>query len=89
MDGRNTLMVMRNVTDSMLEANRRHIAAGNITRLPGDSWGLRKISSIVLLPNGKTDANNQHGAFISTDLPEENWPWLHRRGNGATGLHSD
>ncbi len=73
--GRNTLRVMRNVTDSMLEANRRHIAAGNVTRLPGDRWGIGKISSVVSLPNGKTDANNQHGAFISTDLPEENWPW--------------
>jgi hypothetical protein len=30
---------------------------------------------MVPLPNAKTDANNQHLAFISTDLPEENWPW--------------
>ncbi len=30
---------------------------------------------MVTLPNGKADANNQHAAFISTDLPEENWPW--------------
>ena len=28
-----------------------------------------------VLPNGKTDANNQHLALISTDLPEENWQW--------------
>lgn len=73
--GRNTLKSMINVTDSMLEANRRHIAAGNPTMLPGDSWGIHKISSMVTLPNGKADANNQHAAFISTDLPEENWPW--------------
>lgn len=73
--GRNTLKSMINVTDSMLEANRRHIASGNPTMLPGDSWGIRKISSMVTLPNGKADANNQHAAFISTDLPEENWPW--------------
>jgi hypothetical protein len=31
--------------------------------------------NMVTLPNGKTDANNQHLAFLSTDLPEENWPW--------------
>ncbi len=37
--------------------------------------GIGRISNIVLLPNGKTDANNQHLALISTDLPEENWPW--------------
>lgn len=73
--GRNTMKSMINVTDSMLEANRRHIASGNPTMLPGDSWGIRKISSMVTLPNGKADANNQHAAFISTDLPEENWPW--------------
>ncbi len=73
--GRNTLKSMINVTDSMLEANRRQIASGNPSMLPGDSWGIRKISSLVTLPNGKADANNQHAAFISTDLPEENWPW--------------
>ncbi|HYG74267.1 MAG TPA: FAD-dependent oxidoreductase [Planctomycetota bacterium] len=37
--------------------------------------GIGRITNIVHLPNGKTDANNQHLAFISTDLPEENWPW--------------
>lgn len=66
---------MLKVTDEMMEENRRHIAAGNPTKLPGDSWGIRKLSSIVKLPNQKTDGNNQHAAFISTDLPEENWPW--------------
>jgi hypothetical protein len=30
---------------------------------------------MVHLPNMKTDANNQHLALISTDLPEENWKW--------------
>lgn len=40
------------------------------------AWdGIGRITNIVWLPNGKTDANNQHLAFISTDLPEENWPW--------------
>jgi len=37
--------------------------------------GIGKVVNIVPLPNGKSDANNQHKAFISTDLPEENWPW--------------
>ncbi len=37
--------------------------------------GIGRITNIVWLPNGKTDANNQHLAFISTDLPEENYPW--------------
>lgn len=37
--------------------------------------GIGRVVNIVRLPNGKTDANNQHLAFISTDLPEENRPW--------------
>ena len=37
--------------------------------------GIGKVVNIVPVPNGKTDANNQHKAFLSTDLPEENWPW--------------
>lgn len=37
--------------------------------------GIGFLTNIVILPNGKSDANNQHLAFISTDLPEENYPW--------------
>lgn len=37
--------------------------------------GVGRLVNMVTLPNGKTDANNQHAAFLSTDLPEENWPW--------------
>lgn len=73
--GRNTQRAMQNVTAAMMEENRRHIAKGHKTKLPGDSWGIWKLSSLVSLPNQKTDGNNQHAAFISTDLPEENWPW--------------
>lgn len=73
--GRNTQAAMAKVTKEMMEENRRHIARGNPTKLPGDSWGIRKLSSPVRLPNRKVDGNNQHAAFISTDLPEENWPW--------------
>lgn len=73
--GRNTQAVMTKVTNEMMEENRRHIAQGNRTKLPGDGWGITKLSSLVKLPNQKTDGNNQHAAFLSTDLPEENWPW--------------
>jgi hypothetical protein len=73
--GRNTNAKMMNVTPEMMEENRQHIKAGNPSKLPGDRWGIDKITNIVHLPNMKTDANNQHDAFISTDLPEENWPW--------------
>jgi hypothetical protein len=38
-------------------------------------WGIERLVSNNKVPNGKVDANNQHAAFISTDLPEENWPW--------------
>ena len=52
-----------------------------LDRMPGvhvreREWdGIGRITNIVWLPNGKTDANNQHLAFISTDLPEENYRW--------------
>ncbi|MFC2076319.1 FAD-dependent oxidoreductase [candidate division KSB1 bacterium] len=36
---------------------------------------LHQISSMVDLPNEKFDGNNHHQLFLSTDLPEENWPW--------------
>ncbi|MDR3194122.1 MAG: FAD-dependent oxidoreductase [Tannerella sp.] len=73
--GRHTNASMMDVTEEMTEENRRHILSGQPTKLPGDSWGIAKITNIVHVPNQKTDANNQHAAFISTDLPEENWPW--------------
>lgn len=73
--GRNTDAAMCRVTKEMMEENRKHIKAGNPSRLPGDKWGIAKITNIVHVPNKKTDANNQHGVFVSTDLPEENWPW--------------
>lgn len=37
--------------------------------------GIGRVVNMVATPNGKTDSNNQHLAFISTDLPEENQPW--------------
>ncbi|MDA3963809.1 MAG: FAD-dependent oxidoreductase [Planctomycetota bacterium] len=37
--------------------------------------GIGRLTNMVVLPNSKTDANNQHLAFISTDLPEENQDW--------------
>lgn len=73
--GRNTDAAMQSVTPAMMEENRKHIKAGNPSKLPGDKWGIAKITNIVHVPNKKTDANNQHGVFLSTDLPEENWPW--------------
>lgn len=66
---------MVNVTLEMLEANKKHIAKGNPTMIPGDKWGLGKVVNLVEIPNEKTDANNQHAAFVSSDLPEENWAW--------------
>ncbi|MDR2037034.1 MAG: FAD-dependent oxidoreductase [Bacteroidales bacterium] len=73
--GNNTGVEMLKVTPEMMEENRKHIEKGNPTKIPGDRWGIAKITNMVALPNAKTDANNQHMAFISTDLPEENWPW--------------
>lgn len=73
--GRNTDKAMQSVTQKMMEENKISIQKGNESKLPGDKWGIAKATNIVHLPNMKSDANNQHGVFISTDLPEENWPW--------------
>ena len=65
-----------NVTSEMQEANKKFlIQGGDTTLIPGDPWGIAKITNMVDVPNKKTDANNQHLALISTDLPEENWAW--------------
>ncbi|MBE9602884.1 FAD-dependent oxidoreductase [Pedobacter sp. MC2016-24] len=74
-DGRHTGVEMLRVSAEMMAANRKNIAKGDTTGIPGDKWGIAKITNRVFLPNHKTDANNQHLALISTDLPEENWPW--------------
>lgn len=47
-------------------------------KAPVGKWmpeGMQRLVNKVPLPNSKADANNQHRALISTDLPEENWPW--------------
>ena len=37
--------------------------------------GMTGVVNPVAVPNRKTDSNNHHRAFLSTDLPEENWPY--------------
>lgn len=73
--GRNTGIEAASLAEEAFEANRKVLEAGGRTVIPGDPWGMAKITNMVRLPNDKTDANNQHMAFLSTDLPEENWPW--------------
>lgn len=73
--GRNTDIRFDQVSISQMEENRIKVLAGERTSIPGDPWGIWKLCSMTSLPNMKMDANNQHLAFISTDLPEENWPW--------------
>lgn len=75
LDGRNTDSRYRKADSLVIAENRRKILSGERTSAPGDVWGMAKLTSMTLLPNAKTDANNQHLALISTDLPEENWPW--------------
>ena len=75
LDGRNTDVRYRKADSALIARNRQRIGAGARTAAPGDVWGMAKVTSMTRLPNAKTDANNQHLALISTDLPEENWPW--------------
>ena len=74
--GRHTGVKMLKVTPDMQMQNKLRLSKTDSTSIiPGDKWGINKITNMVLLPNRKTDANNQHSALISTDLAEENWPW--------------
>lgn len=73
--GYHTGVKSKDVTMEQREANKAAILAGGKTIIPDDPWGIAKLTNMVRLPNGKTDANNQHMSFISTDLPEENWEW--------------
>ena len=43
--------------------------------VPGNPKYIERLFNMTPLPNGKYDANNQERALISSDLPEENWPW--------------
>ena len=58
---------------SLIDDVINDVAAGPPTPMEFD--GIGRITNMVTVPNQKVDANNQHAAFISTDLPEENWPW--------------
>lgn len=73
--GRHTGVEMLQVTQEMMDRNRVLMDKGDTSGIPGNRWGIAKITNMVKLPNEKTDANNQHLAFLSTDLPEENWAW--------------
>ncbi|MDE2819702.1 MAG: FAD-dependent oxidoreductase [Chloroflexota bacterium] len=58
---------------SLIDDLRLNRFAGPPTPMEFD--GIGAITNMVTVPNGKVDGNNQHAAFISTDLPEENWPY--------------
>ena len=74
--GRTTWKEVRDLQADVYEKNRQHLKNGGKRSItPWDMWGIDRLVSNNKVPNNKVDANNQHAAFISTDLPEENWPW--------------
>lgn len=76
--GRHTGAAMLEFTEEDWEANERRRERGEPPIVPGGYDhlnGIGRLTNQVRVPNGKTDSNNQHLAFISTNLPEENWPW--------------
>ncbi len=67
-----------NYTPSEYESLLDDVAQGRWAGTTGNERhidGIGRLTNMVVLPNRKTDANNQHLAFISTDLPEENQDW--------------
>ncbi len=74
--GRTTWKEVRDLQAEVYEKNRQHLKNGGERSItPWDMWGIDRLVSNNKIPNNKVDANNQHAAFISTDLPEENWQW--------------
>ncbi|MFT4154383.1 FAD-dependent oxidoreductase [Parafilimonas sp.] len=62
-------------TESEREQNKKRAAMGLPPEGKNMPQGMQRLVNKVVLPNNKTDANNQHRALVSTDLPEENWAW--------------
>ena len=76
--GRHTGAAMLDFTEEDWAENERRGERGEPPVVPGGYDhlnGIGRLTNQVTVPNGKTDSNNQHLAFISTNLPEENWPW--------------
>ncbi|MGA0557700.1 FAD-dependent oxidoreductase [Larkinella sp. VNQ87] len=73
--GHYTGVAMMKLPDAQRVENLRRAKAGLPPEVPGMPKGIAWLTNMVKLPNGKNDGNNQHHAFISTDLPEENWPY--------------
>lgn len=73
--GTYTGVAMSTLTDAQKAENLRRTKQGLPPEIPNMPKGIARLTNMVKLPNGKNDGNNQHHAFISTDLPEENWPY--------------
>ncbi|GAB4044536.1 FAD-dependent oxidoreductase [Spirosoma litoris] len=73
--GHYTGVAMMELTDAQKAENLRRVKAGLPPEIPGMPKGIAWLTNMVKLPNRKNDGNNQHHSFISTDLPEENWPY--------------
>ncbi len=72
--GRHTGVDVLELSQEQMALNLKR-ASLNQPPVPNKLDGIRRLLSNVRLPNNKVDGNNQHFAFISTDLPEENWPY--------------
>lgn len=84
--GRNTQRAMLKVTNEMLEENRRHIAKGNRTKLPGDSWGIWKLSSLVNLPTKRLTVTISTLLSFLPICPKKTGHGPPPRGNGGINL---
>ncbi|WP_128547545.1 FAD-dependent oxidoreductase [Larkinella soli] len=73
--GRHTGVEALKLTDAQRVENLRRAKEGLPPEVPGMPVGIARLTNMVKLPNRKNDGNNQHLAFLSTDLPEENWPY--------------
>ncbi|MCP3927796.1 MAG: FAD-dependent oxidoreductase [Bacteroidetes bacterium] len=73
--GNHTGIEITKLSERQKQENEKRRKRGLQPIVHGQPSGIQRMVNRVKIPNEKYDANNQHLAFISTDLPEENWPW--------------
>lgn len=74
-EGNHTDYRITKITPEQIAENAKRKEKGLPAYTPGLPSGISMVVNMVHLPNKKTDANNQHAAFLSTDLPVENYYW--------------
>lgn len=87
--GKHTGIEMLSVTKKMQEENKQRILKGDSTNIPGDIWGIKKLTNMVTLPNSKTDATTNIWHLFPLTFPKRTGDGQPLLGNGEINLQKD